>query len=284
MLGQGPAAGEEALTARSVRIGLIGSLFRDTPEPVIQVMMRPFRSLLEVQTGMCGELIPAGDADNLSRRLKDDEVQFGVFHGVEFAWARQKFPRLQALVIAVNQQPFLCAHVVVRKDNPIGSLADLKGQTVALPRRAREHCRLYLERRCVPPGVAAEKHFCRLATPLDGEDALDDLEEGTIQAAIVDATELAAYQQQHATRAEKLRSLNQSEHFPCAVVAYYPGSVSEDLIQRFRSGMIAAQKTPRGKQLLSLCRITRFEEPPADYEAALTSIAKAYPPAAPSPK
>jgi ABC-type phosphate/phosphonate transport system substrate-binding protein len=284
VLDQGRGAAEEAHPAGSVRIGLIGSLFHDTPEPVMQVLMRPFRSLLEVQTGMCGELVPAGDADNLSKRLKEDEVQFGVFHGVEFAWARQKFPRLQALVIAVNQQPFLCAHVVVRKDSPIATLADLKGQTVALARRAREHCRLYLERRCVPPGVAAEKHFARLATPLDGEDALDDLEGGTVQAAIVDATELAAYQQQHPTRAGKLRTLNQSEHFPCAVVAYYPGSVSDELIQRFRSGMIAAQKTARGKQLLSLCRITRFEEPPADYEAALAAIVKAYPPAAPSPK
>jgi len=277
----GPA---EETTRGTVRIGLIGSLIRDTPEPVMQLMMRPFRSLLETQTGMYGELIAAGDAENLGQKLKNDEVQFGVFHGVEFAWARQKFPRLQALVIAINQRPFLQAQVIVQKTGAISSLTDLKGRVVALDRRAREHCRLYLERRCVPPGATPQKHFAKLATPVSSEDALDDLEEGTVGAAVVDATEFETYKQRHPVRAAKLRALDQSEHFPCAVVAYYPGSVHAELIDRFRSGMIAAQGTARGKQLLSLCRITRFEEPPADYEAALTTIAKAYPPTPASPK
>jgi hypothetical protein len=39
-----------------------------------------------------GELVPCGDADNLGRQLMDDKVQLGVFHGIEFAWARQKYP------------------------------------------------------------------------------------------------------------------------------------------------------------------------------------------------
>jgi ABC-type phosphate/phosphonate transport system substrate-binding protein len=279
-----PGAGEERGPGRTVRIGLIGSLFRDTPEPVVQVMMRPFRSLLETQTGVCGDLIAAGDADNLAQKLKNDEVQLGVFHGIEFAWARQKFPRLRALVIAINQHPFLRAEVIVQKDSPISSLADLKGRIVALDRRAREHCRLYLERRCVPPGATPEKHFSRLATPLNAEDSLDDLQEGTIQAAVVDATEFETYRQNHPVRAARLRRLDQSEHFPCAVVAYYPGSVAGELLDRFRSGMIAAQETARGKQLLSLCRITRFAEPQADFEEALNSIIKAYPPASPGSK
>jgi hypothetical protein len=52
----------------------------------------------------------------------------------------------------------------------------------------------------------------------------------------------------------------------------------EGLLERFREGMIAAKDTTRGRQLLELCRITRFEAPPADYEHMLTEIAKAYPP------
>jgi ABC-type phosphate/phosphonate transport system substrate-binding protein len=278
----GPA--EERGSGRTVRIGLIGSLFRDTPEPVVLVMMRPFRSLLETQTGVCGDLIAAGDANNLAQKLKNDEVQLGVFHGIEFAWARQKFPRLRALVIAINQHPFLRAELIVKKDSVVSSLADLKGRIVALDRRAREHCHLYLERRCVPPGATLQKHFSRLATPLNAEDSLDDLDEGAVQAAVVDATDFESYKEKHPVRAARLRRLDQSEQFPCAVVAYYPGSVQEDLLDRFRSGMIAAQDTSRGKQLLSLCRITRFEEPPDEYEAALSAILKAYPPAAPGLK
>jgi ABC-type phosphate/phosphonate transport system substrate-binding protein len=264
-------------TPGTVRIGLIGSLFRDTPEPVVQVMMRPFRSLLETQTGICGDLVAAGDADNLGRRIVDDEVQFGVFHGVEFAWARQKHPQLRPLLVAVNQRLLLRAHLVVRRGGPVEGFADLKGKVVALPRRSREHCHLYLERRCVPAGSNPRGFFRRLATPMDAEDALDDVESLNADAAVVDGTDLEAYRQHHPERASRLRSLARSEGFPAAVVVYAPGAVSESLISRFRSGMIAASSTTRGKQLLSLCRITRFEEPPADYDETLTAIARAYP-------
>ena len=94
---------------RCVRIGLVRTLFRDTSESLMQVIMRPFKSLLETQTGMNGRLISGGDAHNLGQRLKQGEVHFGIFHGVEFAWAKAKFPELKPLLIAVNKQPYLRA-------------------------------------------------------------------------------------------------------------------------------------------------------------------------------
>ncbi|MGH7224020.1 MAG: hypothetical protein ACRELF_12385, partial [Gemmataceae bacterium] len=99
--------------ANSIRIGLVSSLFRDTSEPLMQIIMRPFKSLLETQTGMRGRLISGGDARHLGQRLKEGEAHFGIFHGVEFAWAKATFPQLKPLVIAVNKQPFLRAHLIV---------------------------------------------------------------------------------------------------------------------------------------------------------------------------
>jgi hypothetical protein len=61
-------------------------------------------------------------------------------------------------------------------------------------------------------------------------------------------------------------------------VAYVPGVLPEALLTRFRDGMIAAKDTTRGRQLLELCRITRFETVPGGYEQMLAEIAKAYPP------
>ena len=90
----------------SVRIGLVSSLFRDTSEPLMQVIMRPFKSLLETQTGMRGRLVSGGDALHLGQRLKEGDVHFGIFHGVEFAWAKAKFPQLKPLIVAVQQTAF----------------------------------------------------------------------------------------------------------------------------------------------------------------------------------
>src|SRR5579875_2814158 len=153
-------AGEDGFL---VRIGLIRSLFRDTSEPLMQVIMRPFKSLMEAQTGVQGQLVAGGDANDLAQRLKSGDCQLGIFHGFEFAWARQTVPELKPLLIAVpplapsrmergGGGPYLRAHLVVAAEGSAKSVADLKGQVIALPYMSREHCRLFLERRCVPPG------------------------------------------------------------------------------------------------------------------------------------
>jgi len=270
----GRAADEES---RPIRIGLISSLFRDTSEPLMQVIMRPFKSLLETQTGMSGQLVSGGDAQHLGQRLKAGEIHLGVFHGVEFAWAKEKIPQLKPLVIAVHQQRFLRAHLVVRADGKIASVADLKGQVMAVPHLSREHCWMYLERRCVPAETTPAKFFSRIATPRDANYAIDDVIDGAAQAAVIDDADLAAYRKQYPDYFAKVKVLQQSEAFPCAVIAYYPGSLSEELAERFRSGMLAAKSTRQGRAMMQMCRITSFEEIPDGFERMLTNIAKAYP-------
>jgi len=261
-----------------IYVGVIGSLCPDTPEPVMQAMLRPFKSLLETQTGLSGQLVIGRDAISLSRKLKDDSVQLAVFHGVEFAWARAKNPGLKPLLICVNQHHVLHAYLVVRKDLKASSPADLEGKTLALPQQSREHCRLFLERRCVRPGSDPRHFFASISNSADLEEALDDVVDGRVQAAVVDSCALAAYRRLKPGCADQLRTLVESEGFPPAVVAYQSGSLSEDMLQRFRDGLLAARSSRRGQQLLEMCRITGFEPVPEDYEQMLTDIAKAYPP------
>jgi ABC-type phosphate/phosphonate transport system substrate-binding protein len=273
-----PAPAGEAASPSSVRIGLVSSVFRDTPEPIMQIAMRPFKSLLEDQTGVTGEIIAGGEPDALGQQLKDDKVQLGVFHGVEFAWARQKQPALKPLLIAVNQYHDLHALLVVRKAAKAAGCDDLKGQAVALPRLSREHCILFLERRCTPAGSTPEKNFSKVTTPSTAEDALDDVVDDEVQAAVIDAVDFEAYQKNKPGRAAKLRTLLKSEAFPCAVIAYNPGVLPDSLLQRFREGMVDAKNNEKGQVLLKLCRISGFEDVPADYDELLTEIAKSYPP------
>jgi ABC-type phosphate/phosphonate transport system substrate-binding protein len=272
----GGRADEDA--AQPVRIGLIASLFRDMSEPLMQVIMRPFKSLMEAQTGIPGQLVSGGDAQTLGQRLKEGKIHLGVFHGVEFAWARAKVPQLKPLLIAVNQQRYLRANLVVRDDGKIAAVGDLKGQVVALPYLSKEHCWLFLERRCVPSGVKPEKFFVRIASPRDANYAIDDVIDGTAQAAVIDDADLSAYRKQYPQFFAKVKVLQESEQFPCAVIAYYPGTLSEDMIERFRSGMLAAKSSRQGRQMMQMVRISSFEEVPADFDRMLSEIAKAYPP------
>ena len=263
----------------AVRIGLIRSLFRDTSEPLMQVIMRPLKSLLETQTGMSGQLVAAGEAGNLAQRLKSGDCHLGIFHGFEFAWARRAIPELKPLLIAVpKEQRYLRAHLVVCAEGSVKSVADLKGKVVALPYMSREHCRLYLERRCVPPDNCPVKFFSRVAIPRDGTDAIDDVIAGTTAAAVIDDGDLESYRKQYPDYFAKVKVLQRSEAFPCAVIAYYPGKLSQTLLDRFRTGMLAAKDSAQGRQMMQLSRITRFEDVPDDFDKTLDDIAKAYPP------
>lgn len=272
------AAEPDGSSPGRVRIGLIRSLFRDTSEPLMQVIMRPFKSLLESQTGVHGQLVAAGEANNLAQRLKSGDCQLGIFHGFEFAWARQTMPELKALLIAVpKQKRCLRAHLVVAAEGAPKSAADLKGKVIALPYMSREHCRLFLERRCVPAGTSSAKFFSRVAVPRDATDAIDDVISGKAAAAIIDDGDLESYHSKYPEYFAKVKVLMQSEAFPCAVIAYYPGKLSQSLLDRFREGMQAAKDSRQGRQMMQLCRISSFEDIPDDFEKMLTDIAKAYP-------
>ena len=95
-LGRGEGA-QARPPSGAIRIGVVGTLFRDTPEPVVQALLHPMRKLMELQTGLNGQFITVPDYDNLGGQLVQNKVQLAVFHGFEFAWARQKYPALRPL-------------------------------------------------------------------------------------------------------------------------------------------------------------------------------------------
>jgi ABC-type phosphate/phosphonate transport system substrate-binding protein len=276
---------ERSAPAKSVRIGMVGTLFRDIPEPMIRVLMQPFSALMETQTGMSGELVRVENADKLGRKLADNQVELGVFHGFEFAWARQQHPDLQPLMIAVNQHQHLRAILLVRKDGGAARFADLRGKSLALGRGTREHCRLFLDRQCQQQGQPPAQFFGQVTTPADLEDAVDDVVDNFVQATVVDGVFLECYQRRKPGRFAQLKVLDRSDVFPAAVIAYHPGALDDDVLQRFRTGMLNASDSALGRQLLTLWKLTGFEPVPADYEQTLKAIAKAYPaPAAKKPK
>jgi len=270
----------ESGAAGLVRIGLVKSLFRGTPEAVMQVAMRPFKTLLETQTGVTGQVVGGGGAMTLAHKLKNDQVQLAVFHGFEFAWAQQKYPSLKPIIIAVNQQPIARAVLVVRHTSKATSYAHLKGKVVALPAHNKEHCRLYFERRCVKPGVSAKKFYGDVLDPVDSEEALEEVADGNADATVVDGVAFASWCKNKPRRSRQVKILAESEPFPCAVVACNDGKFDAATVQRFRTALLNAHKNTAGQKLIELIKITGFESVPPTYADQLAEIARLYPPAA----
>src|SRR5690242_3143311 len=78
----------ENTPAGTLKIGVVSSVFRDVPDPVVATMLRPVKTLIEGQTGLSCQVENGGEALALAQKLADDKIQVGVFHGFEFAWAR----------------------------------------------------------------------------------------------------------------------------------------------------------------------------------------------------
>lgn len=272
----GVPAAEKKSQRAIIQIGLVDSIFRDVPDSMVKLALRPFRELMFSQTGLRGKLISAGDALTLGEQLTSNKLQLGVFHGFEFAWAQQKYPELRPLMIAVNHHRCLHAYILVKKDNGIEKLADLKGKKLAVPYRTREHCHLYLDHCCLELGKEAGSFF-QIDTSSDVEAALNSVAEGRIDAVLVDGVVLGFYKKVHASLYRKLKPLKKSGVFPAAVVAYHAGAVNKKALHRFKTGMVKAKKSTRGQQLLLMAHMTGFEPVPADFQDLLDEVAKTYP-------
>ncbi len=278
-----PATAREP--AGPVRIGMLATMFRDVKPAVFAALSRPFYALVESQTGLKSELSLVPTPDELREHLDSGKLQFGVFHGFEFAWMKQKTPTLQALMIAAPQHRPLRALVVVGLDSPAKSLADLKGQTVALPQGTREYTRLFLTRQCQALGNSPDAFFAQVTNPASPDEALHAVVDGKlVQATIVDGAAFHCYAERYSGRSRRLRVLVSSENFPESVVAYRPGMVEDDTVRRFRQGMSTAHTTVMGRQLLSLWAMAGFQPIPPNYAQELADVLKTYPPPADAAK
>lgn len=261
-----------------VRIGMVNSLFRDVPESTLAAMMTPFGAVMQAQTGVRGELVPGGDVNVLADQMAADKIQLGVFHGIEFAWARIKHPDLRPLAIAVNQDRHVRALLVVRTDNPTIDALQLHDQILAMPQQSKLHCHLFADKCCDASHKNAGHFFSKVTTPPNSEEALDDVVDKEAAAAIVDGVAFDSFKRRKPGRASKLRVVLTSDIFPTAVIAYRPGAVDEATATKFREGLMGASSSILGRQMLTLWKLTAFEAVPDDYEPTLVEIIKNYPP------
>ena len=104
-LGSAASARADEKKARRLRIAMVESLFRDSPAALAKPVVEAFRMMVQAQTGLDSEILRGDPACRLGGRICDNDVQIGIFQGVEYAWAKQKNPELKPLMVIINQQP-----------------------------------------------------------------------------------------------------------------------------------------------------------------------------------
>ena len=262
-----------------IKIGMNESLFVDVSPFLVKLFAPSFNELCRDCTGFPTQMVQCGNPFQTTKQVRDGQLHFGVYQGVEFAWASQKYDDLVPLMVAINRHPNIKAHLVVKKDSAVTGFADLKGKDIAYPLKSKEHCRLFLERNCSDCGQCEPKtFFSQVTRPGGTERALDDVCSGTVQAAIVETVALESYESIKPGCFARLRVVKASERFPVGVIAYRKGNLSEATLAKFRTGMINANKNERTREMMNMYQITAFEPVPSDYAQTCADIARAYPP------
>src|SRR6266851_4448817 len=273
------AGGDDKKSDRpdTIRIGIIGSFYRDQPDENIKTTVTSLNDLMVAQTGFKGDPVKVDDLEQLADKVAKDEMQLGVLHGHEFAWIHKKYPELKPLLIVVNQNLYQQGYVFVRKADGVSSFGQLKGKSLALAKHTSEPCHLFLDRQCMEAGAKADGFFSKITHPGNVEEALDDLVDGNGDATVIDEMALTSYQRRKPGRFAKLKELVKSPQFPASLAIYRAGWWQEADLKSIRDALLNAYHNPEGRQLLTMWKLTGFQEVPDDYQQSLAKIAEAYP-------
>jgi ABC-type phosphate/phosphonate transport system substrate-binding protein len=262
-----------------IRVGMAKSFFNDVPQVMIDIAIEPFPELLKATTGLDGTLSTGDDAFAVAKKLDAGELQIGVFHGHELAWAQQKYPKLTPLMIVTNKLHEVRVAIIVHADSQAKSMANLRGKIFDLPLGSKEHTRAYVCRNASDNAESdPNKFFSKVTTSKNPNFALDALCAKKTDAVAVDSIALEYYKEiKGPTFAKNLRILQQSTPFPQPVLAYKPGAVPTATIEQFRKGLLTAHKLPLGRGMMEMWKIESFDDVPDTYARSLTEVLKEYP-------
>lgn len=274
----GPPLGAGELgTTTPIHVGMPETMVADLAESQVEILEKKFALLMKEFTGLKGQLHVGDGPFDVASRLDEGQLQLAIFQGVEFAWVRAKYPTFQPLMIALSTHPKIEVLILTRKEGGAEGFAGLKGKRIALPKKSKEPARLFLENVSAKAGGDLKSFFKEITSPPNPEKALDDLVAGKVDAVVADKVAVEFYQRIKPGVFGRLKVLQTSEPFPPGVIAYKKGALSDALLDRFKKGMLKANKSERGQDLMANWNITSFEPVPADYARDLEAILKSYP-------
>jgi ABC-type phosphate/phosphonate transport system substrate-binding protein len=260
-----------------LHIGSSGSLASEK-ENKEKAALESLRDFIKEETGFTNDITKQKDWRELSDKMVKGQLHLGVFQGYEYAWAKEKHPKLAPLALAINIHRYPVAYVVTKKDNKAKDFAGLAGQTLSIPATGQGYLRLYAERQAEAAGKKLDTFFSKVTAPDNVEDAIEEVLAGKVQATVVDRAGLETYKQRKPGRFKLLKPVAHSEKFPPAVVAYYDTVLDEATRRRFKRGLLEAANKEKGQMMLTLFKLSGFQDIPEDFGKVLAQTRKTYPP------
>lgn len=259
-----------------LRIGTSGAIAEEKPGET-KGAIETLRDFIKDETSFKNEIIRQKDWRELADKMVKKELNIGVFQGFEFAWAQEKYPALKPLAIAANMRPYRTDYLIVHANGGINNFANLAGKTLSLPKTNQREPQLFIAKLCRDQGKGLNQFFAKIVSPPNAEEALDDVVDKVVQATVVERVAGDAYKRRKPGRFAQLKMLAESRQFPSTVIAYVDKALDPATLERFRDGLLGASKKDRGKELLTMFKLTGFDPVPAEFDQVLAQTRKEYP-------
>jgi len=260
-----------------LRIGSTSTLTGNADSAKEKAGHETLRKFIKEETGLTNEIVGQEKWQDLTEKLSKGQYHLGVFQGFEFAWAQENNPNLKALALGINSYRYPTACVMVRRDNLAMSFANLKGQTMAVSLTGQDCLNLFIERSCIANGIPRSDFFSKIITHENIEDTLDDVVDGKVTATVIDQVGLDGYKRRKPGRFNQLKEIARSQPFPPVVIAYYGSTLDDATLRLFKNCLLTAARKEKGELLLTLSRLTAFEDVAADLPQMLADTRKTYP-------
>ncbi|MBI4780310.1 MAG: PhnD/SsuA/transferrin family substrate-binding protein [Oscillatoriophycideae cyanobacterium NC_groundwater_1537_Pr4_S-0.65um_50_18] len=196
-------------------------------------------------------------------RLHQGEIQVGWICGLPYVWqADQPNPALDLLAAPVIKgdryqgKPVYFSDVVVHRDSPFRTFADLRGCTWAY-NEPRSHSGYCITRYHLATLGEAHGFFGKAIASGAHQTSLQWILEGKIEASAIDSTVLELELQRYPEIAAQIRiidSLGASPIPPWVISTQVP----QDLRDRLQHAFLTLHQTPAGQALLNPSSISRF--------------------------
>jgi ABC-type phosphate/phosphonate transport system substrate-binding protein len=273
-------AGED----KPLQIGMAQTFFYEKSKATIDIATGDFNAVLKETSGLTGRIVSRYGAFEVAEKLISKELDIGILHGHEFAWVQKKHPEIRPLVLAANKARPVQAYLIVHKNSSVKNVADLRGAMLDLPMASSPCSRLFVERNCTTKDqITPAAFFGSIGKSPSQEDALNEVCRGKVQAAVVDVYALEFYKEIRLPLYEKhLKVLHASEVFPAPIIVYREGGINPTTLARFRDGLLKANQTKLGSEMMKEWRIDAFEPVSPEYMKSLEGVLKTYPPPAAS--
>jgi ABC-type phosphate/phosphonate transport system substrate-binding protein len=263
--------------APELRMGATRTLFRGGDAAAAEAALQLISSMVFTQTGVHVQCTPVSDSQSLAKEMDAGNCSLGLMPGVEFAWLTKHNAALQPMLLPCNEKIALKAFLVIRKDSPAQSLADLKNKRLSFPQLSFNHSYLFLDKAIRQAGHDPVKFFSACDVTANPDVALEAVVEGNADAAVVDEVALEVYKDRKPGRAKRMRTLMESSKFPCAVLVCKPEMAKTEAVRKVQQGLATAHERTAGKQMLSLMRLSNFAPITPEYQQLLKDVLKEFP-------